>query len=114
MARTLKFLGQGQIAASAGSILTNGSNKTEVKSINIHNTNTSTETVKLYRVPNSGGSLGTAGADDIFYQADLAADESAQLEWAGGGMILESVNDSIQAATTTGSKVNYFINGMEE
>lgn len=93
------------VASSAGSIYSNpASTKTYIKSIVLFNGNTTAETVKLYNVPDSTAALGTAGVSNIFFTKDLAANETFifDLEFP---LVLTDTNDSIQASTTTGSKV---------
>lgn len=74
-------------------------------SILLHNTNTTAETVVLHNVPASGGNVGTAAATNRFYKYSLAPDETIQIDFTKPGLILTNENDTIQAATTTGSKV---------
>lgn len=98
------------VASTAGAILTN-STTTEIKAFILHNTNTTPETVKLYNVPNSGGSLGTASENgNRFFKKDLVADEMFVLD-VPYPLTLLAVNDTIQAATTTASKVTVQVLG---
>ena len=102
------------IASTAGSVLTNASGtKTYVRSVMLHNTNSSAETVELYNVPDSTGSLGTAGAANRFFKKDVAADETLfiDLEYP---IVLTDENDSIQAVTTTASKVTIQLMGDKD
>lgn len=80
----------------------------------IHNTNTSSESTKIYRVANSGGSLGTALDIDILFNIVIPTNETIMIELPKGGLCLESTNDSLQAITTTSSKVNILIHGIKE
>lgn len=99
------------IASSAGSIYANPSTTTTIiKSIWIHNGNTTTETVKLYLVPDSGGSLGTADASNIFFEQAIAAGDSYEVTPAFP-FVLTDTNDSLQAVTTTASKVTVIVLG---
>jgi hypothetical protein len=102
------------IPSSVGSIYSNpASTKTYVRSIVIFNGNTTAETVKLYNVPDSGGSLGTAGAGNQFFEQAIAAKETVEFS-VEYPMVLTDTNDSIQASTTTGSKVTVQINGDKD
>ncbi len=108
------------IGTSAAAVLTNASgNTTYVRLIVIHNGNTSAEAVKLYNVPDSSGSVGTAAAANLFHQGDgtggdLSAGATIQLEYAAPGLILTDANDTIQAVTDTADKVTIQIFGAVE
>lgn len=102
------------ISDSAASILTNASgDKTYVRSLVLHNANSTTEIVQLYNVPDSTGSLGTAGDANRFFKKDIAADETLfiDLEYP---IVLTDENDSIQAVTTTASKVTVQLMGDKD
>jgi hypothetical protein len=103
------------IASSAGAVYTNPSDKISyIRSIVVHNTNTTAETVVLYNVPDSSGSVGTAAATNQFYKTDVAADTTIIFEFPVPGIILSDANDTIQATTTTGSVVTIQIAGATE
>jgi hypothetical protein len=104
-----------QIAASAASVYANPSSKTTyIRSITLHNANSSAETVVLYNVPDSSGSAGTAAIGNQFYKASVAAESTVIIEFATPGIILEDTNDTIQASTTTANKVTIQIMGATE
>jgi hypothetical protein len=99
------------IASSAGSIFSNASStKTYIRAITLFNGNTTTETVKLYNVPDSAGSVGTAGVGNQFAEIALQAKETLTLEWVYP-IVLKDTNDSLQAVTTTASKVTVMLHG---
>jgi|TARA_B100001093_G_scaffold225867_1_gene216433 hypothetical protein len=103
------------IASSAGAVYTNPSSKTSyIRGIIIHNTNTSAEAVVLYNVPDNSGSVGTAAAANQFYKTSVAADTTVIIEFPVPGLVLSDVNDTIQATTTTASKVTIQISGATE
>lgn len=103
------------IASTAGSIYSNpSSKKTYIRNMIIHNTNTTAELVTLYNVPDSSGSLGTAAAANQFYKQSIAPNETVLLEFQAPGLILVDTNDSVQAVTTTASKVTIQIYGGQE
>lgn len=104
------------IPNSAGVIFTNTVGKTSyVKLITLHNSNSTPETVKIYRVPDNVGSVGAAGDNtNKVYEHALDAAELITIELAGPGWILEDTNDTIQATTTTASKVIVTIDGAQE
>lgn len=99
------------VASSAGSIYSNpSSTKTLVVGLSLHNTNTTAEVVQLYVVPDSGGSVGTAGNGNKVGHLSLAPNESYFFEFPFGVMLTDT-NDSIQATTTTASKVTVIVHG---
>lgn len=102
------------VASSAGAIYTNAaSTKTYIKSLVLFNGNTSSETVKLYNVPNSGASAGTAGAGNQFAEIVLAATETLMFDLPYPITLIDE-NDTIQASTTTASKVTVQILGDKD
>jgi hypothetical protein len=103
------------IPSTVGSLYANpSSTKTFVKGLTLFNSNTTTETVKLYRVPDSTGSLGTAAVTNQFLEIALASKETFIFEFPGDGAVLEDQNDSIQGVTTTASVVTVQIHGVKE
>ncbi len=104
-----------EIASSAASVYTNPSSTTSyVRSIILHNTNSSAEVVVMYNVPDSAGSEGTAATANQFYKASVAADSTVLVEFATPGLVLSDTNDTIQASTTTANKVTIQIMGATE
>ncbi len=103
------------VASTAGSIYSNpSSTKTFISGITLFNGNTSSETVKIYYVPDSGGSLGTAGASNQFLEIVLTPGETFIYEAPSDGIVLSDTNDSIQAITTTASKVTVQLHGVKD
>ena len=110
MAVTFETNDAAYIASSAAAIYTNAASETSfVKSIVVHNTNTTAENVKIHVVPDSGGSVGTAATSNLLYNFSLAADATIHLEFPGPGVVLKGTNDTVQAVTDTASKVTYFL-----
>jgi len=102
------------VASTAGAIYTNpASTKSYIKSFILFNGNTSSETVKLYNVPDSTGSAGTAGVDNQFAEIVLAAGETLMFDLPYPITIIDT-NDTIQASTTTSSKVTVQILGDKD
>lgn len=85
-----------------------------IRSIILHNTNTTAETVILYNVPDNAGAAGTAADANTFYEVSLSPNETHILEFAIPGIMLVDENDTIQATTTTASKVTIQIYGGTE
>lgn len=104
-------LSSGQIAATIGAIYTAGATGSSIKSILIHNTNTTTESVIISIVVNNGGAVGTAADADKIFAEDIAANETYELS-LGYPIVLSAENDTVQASTTTASKVNYIVSGV--
>jgi hypothetical protein len=105
------------IAATAGSIYTNpAATKSYIKGLIIFNGNTTSETVLLYAVPNSGGSLGTAGVSNQVAALLIVANDTVFFPFNvdGAPTVLDGTNDSIQAVTTTASKVTCLVIGDKE
>jgi hypothetical protein len=110
LART-KLADIAYVASSAGSIYSNpSSTKTYIRSMTLFNANTTSETVKLYNVPDSAGSVGTAGATNQFAELLLSPKETLIIEWEYP-IVLKDTNDSLQASTTTASKVTVMLHG---
>lgn len=102
------------IGSSAAAIYTNpASTKSYIKSLILFNTNTTAETVKLYNVPDSTGSVGTAGSDNQFAEIVLAAGETLMFDLPYPITIIDT-NDTIQASTTTASKVTVQVLGDKD
>lgn len=102
------------VSNSAAAIYTNpASTKTYIKSLVLFNGNTSSETVKLYNVPNSGASAGTAGASNQFAEVVLGTLETLMFDLPYP-MTLIDENDTLQASTTTASKVTVQILGDKD
>jgi hypothetical protein len=102
------------IAATAGSVYANpASTKTYVKGLVLHNTNSSAEAVKVYSVPDSSGSLGTAAAGNRILNVSLPANDTLIVEFPCA-VVLTDTNDSLQAETTTASKVTITVLGDKE
>lgn len=102
----MKQLGNGQLANSIGDIYTvPAATTTLIKSITLVNTNTSAETVNLYVLKASGT------ARRIIPKATTL----------GAGYMLEcdsvitlEAGDKLQGDTTTASKVDFVISGVQE
>lgn len=102
------------VGSSAGSIYANpSSTKTFIKGFTLHNTNTTSETVKLYVVPDSSSSLGTATSAHLILNVALVANDTLLVELPYA-IVLTDANDSIQAVTTTASKVTVIVHGDKD
>lgn len=102
------------VASSAASVYANPSATTSlISGLLICNNNTTPETVVIYNVPNSGGSLGTAGAGNTIATLTVAPGESVffPLGATGFPLILTGHNDAIFMTTTTASKVTVTLTG---
>lgn len=100
---------------SAGAVLTNAaSTTTYIRGIMLHNGNTTAETVILYKVPDSTGSVGTAGTTNEIYKEIMAPGATTFLEYPVPGLIMTDENDTIQGVTTTASKCTIQFTGATE
>lgn len=100
---TQKTLALGQLPNSQTDICDPGSGETFlVHNITLHNTNTTTETVELWK------HNGTTAFK--FLNATLEANETLILSWANEGLVVDGAH-KLQGATTTAAKVTYDISG---
>lgn len=102
------------VGSSAAAVYTNPASTSFIRLIILFNGNTTAELVKLYNVPNSGGAAGTASEANQFYEESIGAKETIILDLPVPGLVLTDLNDTIQAETTTGSKVTVQIMGGQE
>jgi hypothetical protein len=99
------------ISATPAAVFTNPAAKTTyLRSIILHNLNTTSEVVVLYKV----------SADDVntdtnkFEYLTIVANDTVNLDFAGPGIILDAENDAIYARTTTANKVTIQMYGAQE
>lgn len=106
------MLSQGQLSSSVGSIYTVPASTTaQVKTIIFFNGGVAARTVSVHLVPNSGGSIGTAGATNQVLNFDLPSGDT--FEFSPSYPITYSAqNDSIQASASVGNEVNYYVMGV--
>jgi hypothetical protein len=103
------------IADTVAAVYTNPSaTKSYIHLIVLHNTNSTAEVVQLHNVPDNATSVGTAAATNKFYYESMEANTTSIIDLGVPGLILETVNDTIQAVTTTASKVTIQIMGGTE
>ena len=106
MTIAIKQLAQGQLPSSTGDLCTvPDTTQVLIKTIMLVNTNTTTETVNLYLTP-SAGSARHIIPKNLQLKAGylLVVDDELTLE----------AGDKLQGDTTTASKVDYTISGVEE
>lgn len=102
------------VAATAGSIYANpAATKTIIKGLMLHNTNSGPEVVKVYVVPDSAGALGTAVAGHLILNVSLPSNDTLMVEFPYA-LTLTDTNDSLQASTTTASKVTVMVLGDKD
>ena len=103
-----KLFNATSLPSSTGAVFTNPSGqKTFYSGFELHNTNSTAETVELFDVPNSGGSVGTATTvPHRFLKITLQPDETLQYPFPANGRVHNATNDTIQGKSTTASKVN--------
>lgn len=82
------------------------SKTTYVRTLMVHNVLATPETVKLYAVPDSTGTKGTASdTENKFYEEAIPAKATRFVEVPPPGIMLTDENDSIQGVTTTNDGV---------
>lgn len=102
------------ISTSAGIAYSNPAGvKTYIRGIIIFNANTISETVKLYNVPDNNGSVGVASTSNQFMNTLVSSNETLFIE-IPYVITLTDVNETIQASTTTASRVTLQILGDKE
>jgi len=104
MATTHKKLSSGQLANSAAIIYNPSGVTGMVKTIVLHNTNSTDEVAEVYFD-------GTAAADKML-KVTLQAGET--FEWSLGHMVVVLDAETLKGKSDNASKVNYFIFGAEE
>ncbi len=101
------------IASTAGTLYTHSTGTyahTYIRSIIIHNANTTAELVKLYYLASGG----TAGATNEFYSETLNPGDTRIIEFTPPGLMMTDNGDFIQGVTTTASKVTIqFMGGTD-
>jgi len=101
-------------ATTPAAIYTHSTGKSFIKGIELHNTNTTTENVQLYFVPpTGGGGVGTASAVHRKLNINLPPNDTLLIEYPGYRTMTRA-NYTIQASTTTASKVTVSIFGDVE
>lgn len=105
MTTTVKLLGNGQLPASNGDLYTvPASTSATISVIILVNTNSTTETVNLYILPAGGTARKIIPSDYNLL---------ARYQIEAGQKITLGAGDKIQGYTTTASKVDYTISGVE-
>jgi hypothetical protein len=102
------------ISTTAGIAYSNPAGvKTYIRGIIIFNANTVSETVKLYNVPDDNGSVGIASTSNQFMNTLVSSNETLFIE-IPYVITLTDTNETIQASTTTSSRVTLQILGDKE
>ena len=105
MSIAIKALGDGQLAATKGTLYTVPTDtQAIVKTITLVNTVTSARTVNLYVKP--------GGTSRRIIPKDLSLAAGAEFEWEG--TLTLSAADLIEGDASVASKIDYTINGVEE
>lgn len=103
------------LSDSAAAVYTNPSSTTSyVRVIMLHNTNSSTESVKIYQVPDVANAVGTASNANKIYEEVLNPNDTRIIEIEAPGLMLTDENDTIQGESSTASKVVITITGGTE
>lgn len=106
MAFTAKTLADGQLADSEAAIYTVPENtKTYVRFLSLYNVSGSEQTITLWIRRNGGSSR---------KWRRFVLNENEQADALGSAVLMLSAGDSIRAASTNASSVDYVISGVEE
>lgn len=99
------------VPSTVGAVLTNpASTKTFVAGFSLFNVGTATQTIDVYIVPDSGGSVGTAGNANFHGRFTVAAKASFDRVFPFPLPMIDT-NDTIQMVTTNASTVTVFFYG---
>ncbi len=102
------------VGISAAAVYTNpASTKTYIKSFILFNNGVSSQLVKLYNVPDSTGSVGSAGISNQFAEVQIVSKETFMLDLPYPITIIDQ-NDTIQAVTDTASQVTIQVLGDKD
>jgi hypothetical protein len=102
------------VASTTGAIYTNSASTiTYIKSFVLFNGGATSQVVKLYNVPDSTGSVGTASAANQFAEVQIVSKETFMLDLPYPITITDE-NDTIQAVTDTGSQVTIQVLGDKD
>jgi hypothetical protein len=103
-----------QLAGAAAAIITNAAGeKIHIKGITLHNTNTTTELVKLYLPPDAAGAAGAAADSNKVFEYGMEAKET--FDWVPPFPItLSDGGDSLNGFSTTANKVNIVLLGLKD
>lgn len=111
MLQSKQIINPKQLLATATSIYTNpAATKTLIKTVLLHNTNTSTETVKLYFVVASGGNIGTPVVANRLINRSIISNDTVFITMPYP-LILSSTNDALFGESTTANMTNILLLG---
>ena len=103
------------LQAAGSDIIDSASGTKYIRSIVLHNVNTTAEVVSLYLVPDSAGSKGAlSDTTNRFYYESLPAGSTRIIEITPPGLMLVDNHDSIQGKTTVNSKTLVWVYGGSE
>jgi len=117
MAITPKRLGEIQAVnnGAAGTVYAVPASTTAyVRSVTLHNVDTSTRSVQVWNVLDAAGAVGVAADTNQFINVDILAGDTVLVEFEAPGIIMEDENDSIQAQADAANKVTIQVSGFEE
>lgn len=110
-----KLLSGTLITNSITAVYTNtASITTFMRLITLCNFSDSSVTISVYRVPNSGGSVGTAADKDLIFKGVVSGGSTVLFDVPNPGFILDSENDTLQVvASITGVSTIHIDGGKE-
>jgi hypothetical protein len=93
------------VSGSPASVYANPSGKkTFLRGIVLHNTDTASQLVKLYLVPDATGALGAAALSNRFASPSIPSGDTLMIELPYP-FVMADANDSLQAEAAAASKV---------
>lgn len=106
----------GLASTSIQAVFTNPVNTTTFYlGFTLHNTNTTSEVVELYNVPNNSGSVGVATTvPHRFLNVSVPSNDTYVYSAPGDGYVHDGLNDTIQARTTTANRVCITPHGVKD
>lgn len=100
-----------EVPNSATAVVTNAATgKKVVKFIHVHNQTGASVNLKLFRVPNNAGSVGTAANANEFFDEGIDANDYRVLDV--DPMVLDAENDTIQAQAGSANDLTMSIDGL--
>lgn len=90
---------------------TNGTTRSYVKLILVHNTDTVSQDIAIHRVLNVASALGSPVLANRLFAFSILPGDTKFIELPGQGLVFENNNDALFMSSTTSGKVNVTIDG---
>lgn len=99
------------LSSGVADIVFTSTKKTHVTLILLHNTEQTSQTVALHKVPDYNGEVGTTASSNRIYYENVPPNDTVFIEFPEPGLILKDVNDTIQGYAESSSGINIEITG---